>query len=129
MSTTTDGTQAAGPDVRLTDGFRLLIDALKFNGVQTIYGVVGIPVTDLARLAQASGIRYIGFRRGERGGGRRVPDQEAGHLPDGVGDRRHLRREGENISLIALRASMTSTSAVVVRVAADAGADAGAPAS
>src|SRR6201987_147421 len=27
-----------------------------------MYGVVGIPVTDLARLAQASGIRYIGFR-------------------------------------------------------------------
>src|SRR6202035_4969471 len=26
------------------------------------YGVVGIPVTDLARLAQAEGIRFIGFR-------------------------------------------------------------------
>src|SRR3954467_551992 len=46
----------------LTDGFHLLVDALKLNGVTTIYGVVGIPVTDLARLAQASGIRYIGFR-------------------------------------------------------------------
>jgi oxalyl-CoA decarboxylase len=68
MSTTTDSTPAAGPDVRLTDGFRLLIDALKFNGVQTIYGVVGIPVTDLARIAQASGIRYIGFRREDSAG-------------------------------------------------------------
>jgi oxalyl-CoA decarboxylase len=46
----------------LTDGFHLLVDALKLNGVETIYGVVGIPITDLARLAQASGIRYIGFR-------------------------------------------------------------------
>ena len=46
----------------LTDGFHLLVDALKLNGVETIYGVVGIPVTDLARLAQESGIRYIGFR-------------------------------------------------------------------
>jgi oxalyl-CoA decarboxylase len=45
-----------------TDGFHLVVDALKLNGVRTIYGVVGIPVTDLARLAQASGIRYIGFR-------------------------------------------------------------------
>jgi oxalyl-CoA decarboxylase len=45
-----------------TDGFQLVVDALKLNGVRTIYGVVGIPVTDLARLAQASGIRYIGFR-------------------------------------------------------------------
>src|SRR5208282_886812 len=45
-----------------TDGFHLVVDALKLNGLDTIYGVVGIPVTDLARLAQASGIRYIGFR-------------------------------------------------------------------
>jgi oxalyl-CoA decarboxylase len=45
-----------------TDGFHLVVDALKLNGVSTIYGVVGIPITDLARLAQASGIRYIGFR-------------------------------------------------------------------
>ena len=45
-----------------TDGFHLVVDALKLNGLDTIYGVVGIPVTDLARLAQAEGIRYIGFR-------------------------------------------------------------------
>src|ERR1700741_1719171 len=46
----------------LTDGIHLVVDALKLNDVQTIYGVVGIPITDLARVAQASGIRYIGFR-------------------------------------------------------------------
>jgi oxalyl-CoA decarboxylase len=46
----------------LTDGFHLFIDALKLNGIDTIYGLVGIPITDLARLAQASGIRFIGFR-------------------------------------------------------------------
>lgn len=45
-----------------TDGFHLVVDALRLNDVRTIYGVVGIPVTDLARLAQDSGIRYIGFR-------------------------------------------------------------------
>jgi hypothetical protein len=28
--------------------------------VRTIYGLVGIPITDLARIAQASGLRYIG---------------------------------------------------------------------
>lgn len=49
-------------DTPLTDGFHLMVDALRLNGVSTIYGVVGIPITDLARLAQASGIRYIGFR-------------------------------------------------------------------
>src|SRR5271165_2446051 len=46
----------------LTDGHRLVVDALKLNDVHTIYGLVGIPITDLARIAQASGIRYIGFR-------------------------------------------------------------------
>ena len=53
----------------LTDGFHLVIDALKLNGLDTIYGVAGIPVTDLARLAQAEGIRYVGFRH----------EQSAGH--------------------------------------------------
>ncbi|HET9877436.1 MAG TPA: oxalyl-CoA decarboxylase, partial [Mycobacterium sp.] len=47
---------------RLTDGFHLVVDALQLNGVSTIYGVVGIPITDLARVAMAAGIRYIGFR-------------------------------------------------------------------
>jgi oxalyl-CoA decarboxylase len=47
----------------LTDGFHVVVDALKANDVDTIYGIVGIPITDLARIAQASGIRYIGFRQ------------------------------------------------------------------
>src|ERR1700735_4177126 len=46
----------------LTDGFHLVVDALKLNGIDTIFGVAGIPITDLARLAQAEGVRYIGFR-------------------------------------------------------------------
>ena len=53
-------TQSAPPE--LTDGFHLFVDALKLNGIDTIYGLVGIPITDLARLAQKSGIRFIGFR-------------------------------------------------------------------
>src|SRR5271167_3103947 len=52
----------------VTDGFHLVVDALKLNGLDTIYGVVGIPVTDLARLAQAEGIRYIGFRHEQSAG-------------------------------------------------------------
>src|SRR3979490_1961399 len=54
-----EGTDDAGTP---TDGIHLVVDALKLNDVHTIYGVVGIPITDLARHAQASGIRYIGFR-------------------------------------------------------------------
>jgi oxalyl-CoA decarboxylase len=52
----------------LTDGFHLVIDALKLNGIDTIYGVPGIPITDLARLAQAEGIRFIGFRHEQSAG-------------------------------------------------------------
>ena len=46
----------------LTDGFNLIIDALKLNGLTTIYGVPGIPITDFGRMAQASGIRVLSFR-------------------------------------------------------------------
>jgi oxalyl-CoA decarboxylase len=52
----------------LTDGFHLVVDALKLNGIDTIYGVAGIPITDLARLAQEEGIRYIGFRHEQSAG-------------------------------------------------------------
>ena len=52
----------------LTDGYHLVVEGLKLNGIETIYGVVGIPITDLARLAQASGIRYIGFRHESNAG-------------------------------------------------------------
>ncbi|CAB3751199.1 oxalyl-CoA decarboxylase [Paraburkholderia solisilvae] len=60
-------TTATEPSAQ-TDGFHLFVDALKLNHIDTIYGVVGIPVTDLARLAQASGIRYLGFRHEQSAG-------------------------------------------------------------
>ena len=34
-----------------TDGFHLLIDALKLNGIENIYALPGIPITDLTRKA------------------------------------------------------------------------------
>ena len=37
-------------NVELTDGFHVLKDVLKVNGIDTMYGVVGIPITNLARL-------------------------------------------------------------------------------
>jgi oxalyl-CoA decarboxylase len=52
----------AGTELPLTDGYHLVVDALKLNDVHTIYGLVGIPITDLARIAQASGLRFNGFR-------------------------------------------------------------------
>ena len=52
----------------LTDGFHLVIDALKLNGITNIYGVPGIPITDLGRLAQAEGMRVISFRHEQHAG-------------------------------------------------------------
>ncbi len=52
----------------LTDGFHLLIDALKLNDVKTIYGVPGIPITDFGRMAQAAGIRVLSFRHEQNAG-------------------------------------------------------------
>ena len=49
-------------DISLT-GASLLIDALQANGINNMYGVVGIPVTDLARLAELKSMKYYGFRR------------------------------------------------------------------
>jgi oxalyl-CoA decarboxylase len=61
-------THAAEAEREQTDGFHLLIDALKLNGLNTIYGVPGIPITDLGRMAQAAGIRVISFRHEQNAG-------------------------------------------------------------
>lgn len=62
-------------EVRVTDGYHVVVDALKLNGVETLYGVVGIPITDVARVAQAEGLRYIGFRH----------ESDAGHAAAAAG--------------------------------------------
>src|SRR5689334_14442257 len=58
------------PDTKLevTDGFHLVIDALKLNGIDTIFGLPGIPITDLTRMAQAAGMRVISFRHEQNAG-------------------------------------------------------------
>ncbi len=50
------------------DGFHLVIEALKLNGLNTIYGLPGIPITDLTRMAQAEGMRVISFRHEQNAG-------------------------------------------------------------
>jgi len=59
---------AAEETENLTDGFHLVIDALKLNGIDTIYNVPGIPITDLGRMAQAAGIRVLSFRHEQNAG-------------------------------------------------------------
>ena len=61
-------TTTASAQQDLTDGFHLIIDALKLNGIKTIYGVPGIPITDFGRMAQAAGIRVISFRHEQNAG-------------------------------------------------------------
>jgi oxalyl-CoA decarboxylase len=56
------------PEQELTDGFHLVIDALKLNGINTIYGVPGIPITDLGRMAQAAGVRVLSCRHEQNAG-------------------------------------------------------------
>src|SRR5467141_1947171 len=68
MLKTAAKTEATDPQQELTDGFHLVIDALKLNDIDTIYGVPGIPITDLGRMAQAAGIRVISFRHEQNAG-------------------------------------------------------------
>jgi len=60
--------KAADAERSLTDGWHLVIEALTLNGIKTIYGVPGIPITDLGRLAQAAGMRVISFRHEQHAG-------------------------------------------------------------
>ncbi len=64
---TIDASAAAG-EQDLTDGFHLVIDALKLNGIKTIYAVPGIPITDFLRMSQAAGIRVLSFRHEQNAG-------------------------------------------------------------
>src|SRR4029078_8199142 len=59
---------AAGGDQELTDGVHLIIDALKLNGVKTIYAVPGIPITDFLRMSQAECLRVLSFRHEQNAG-------------------------------------------------------------
>jgi len=52
----------------LADGIDLVIDALKLNDIDTIFGLPGIPITDLTRRAQAAGLRMISFRHEQNAG-------------------------------------------------------------
>ena len=72
MATVTESASApAAADAQAqeqTDGFHLVIDALKLNGIDTIFGLPGIPITDLTRKAQAAGMRVISFRHEQNAG-------------------------------------------------------------
>ena len=64
----TDLSMTTDTQSQVTDGFGLVIDALKLNGIDTIFGLPGIPITDLTRRAQAAGMRVISFRHEQNAG-------------------------------------------------------------
>src|SRR6476660_5718832 len=74
MAIVTDSAPAAAPSTpaaqsqETVDGFQLVIEALKLNGLDTIYALPGIPITDLTRRAQADGLRVLSFRHEQNAG-------------------------------------------------------------
>ncbi|TKI03172.1 oxalyl-CoA decarboxylase [Martelella alba] len=62
------GTHAVSEETALIDGFHLFLDALKLNDIDTIFGLPGIPITDLLRMAQGEGLRVISFRHEQHAG-------------------------------------------------------------
>ena len=55
-------------DSGTTDGFHLVIDALKLNDLDTIFALPGIPITDFLRMAQAEGLKVVSFRHEQHAG-------------------------------------------------------------
>ncbi|HEX5130842.1 MAG TPA: oxalyl-CoA decarboxylase [Usitatibacter sp.] len=73
MGTVTDTAVTSAPAAAsqpqpTIDGFQLVIEALKLNGLDTIYGLPGIPITDLTRRSQAEGLRVLSFRHEQNAG-------------------------------------------------------------
>src|ERR1700741_1658694 len=76
MAIVTESAPAAAPNAQpgaaqsqeTMDGFQLVIEALKLNGIDTIFGLPGIPITDLTRRAQAAGMRVLSFRHEQSAG-------------------------------------------------------------
>ncbi|MCC7484451.1 MAG: oxalyl-CoA decarboxylase [Burkholderiales bacterium] len=68
MTTTAQPAAPGAQPQELADGVDLVIDALRLNGIDTIFGLPGIPITDLTRRAQAAGMRVISFRHEQSAG-------------------------------------------------------------
>src|SRR3954465_13600923 len=59
---------ATDAKTQATDGFQLVKEALKLKGIDTVFGLPGIPITDLTRKLQAAGLRVISFRHEQNAG-------------------------------------------------------------
>lgn len=68
MATTSTNPTPAGAAPQQVTGMYILAKSLKNIGIDTMYGLVGIPVTEFAYLAQMEGIRFVGFRHEQQAG-------------------------------------------------------------
>lgn len=71
MSTTTSGAatpQAAPHFPEQVTGMYILARALREVGLDTMYGLVGIPVTEAAYICQEQGIKFVSFRFEQQAG-------------------------------------------------------------
>ncbi len=69
MATSDTNTTPKAPEYpEQVTGMDILVRALRMVGIDTMYGLVGIPVTELAYLAQDRGIRFVGFRHEQQAG-------------------------------------------------------------
>ncbi len=66
--TTTNTTQDKPSYPAQVTGMDILARALRMVGIDTMYGLVGIPVTEFAYIAQGRGIRFISFRHEQQAG-------------------------------------------------------------
>ncbi|MDE6177236.1 MAG: oxalyl-CoA decarboxylase, partial [Paramuribaculum sp.] len=71
MTDTTNKTNTPAPTPtapQQVTGMYILAKALRMVGVDKMYGLVGIPVTELAYICQLEGIRFISFRHEQQAG-------------------------------------------------------------
>lgn len=68
MATITNPTQATPHFPEQVTGMYILARALKNVGIENVYGLVGIPITEAAYLIQGQGIRFVGFRHEQQAG-------------------------------------------------------------
>ncbi len=64
---TTPSTSAPHYPQQVT-GMDILARALKNVGIENVYGLVGIPITEAAYLVQGQGIKFVGFRHEQQAG-------------------------------------------------------------
>lgn len=69
MANTTSNTAPVQPHFpEQVTGMYILAEALKRVGLDTVYGLVGIPVTETAYAMQKVGVKYVGFRFEQQAG-------------------------------------------------------------